>query len=102
MHWFGPLTAKSSTGSWLDHLASGLKPLTESVFLSDSAFTWSPPNGLNFARDFNLLAPYTKGTSLGFRPDRLIVTFSSFIQLSFHYGGILSSFPLGTGSLLLI
>jgi len=90
-----------STWSRLDHLASGLKPLTSSPF-SYSAFTWSSPNGLNFARDFNLLAPYTKGTSVGFCPGRLIVTFSSFSKLSFHYSGILSSFPLGTSLLSLI
>ena len=90
MHWFGPPTVKSSTWSWLDHLASGLKPLTESVFLSDSAFTWSPPNGLNFARDFNLLAPYTKGTSLGLclvnclLHSQVSVNFRSTFMVFFH------------------
>jgi hypothetical protein len=83
-------------------LGFGSKTSNSTVLFSYSAFTSSPPTGLNFARDFNLLAPYTKGTSLGFPPDRLFVTLSSFSRLSFHTSGILSSFPLGTRSLLLI
>ena len=80
-------------------LGFGSKAFNSSVLFRTTAFTPSPPNGLNFAKDFNLLAPYTKGTSLGFRPDRLFVTLSSFSRLSFHTSGILSSFPLGTRSL---
>jgi hypothetical protein len=65
-------------------LGFGSKTYNSESFFSYSAFTLSPPTGLNFAGDFNLLAPYTKGTSLGFYPDRLIVKFTSFNKLSFH------------------
>ena len=90
MHWFGPLIARSSTWPRLDHLASGLKPPTQRVFISYSAFTLSPPIGLNFAGDFNLLAPYTKGTSLGLclvnclLHSQVSVNFRSTFMVFFH------------------
>jgi hypothetical protein len=83
-------------------LGFGSKTSNWKCFFSHYAFTWFSPNGLNFARDFNLLAPYTKGTSVGIGLERLIVTFLGFNKLSFHQSGIISSFPLGTHSLSLI
>ena len=89
MHWFSlPVTTIHLVT--VRSLGFGSKTFNYKSFLSYSAFTSSPPSGLNFAKDFNLLAPYTKGTSLGLCPvncllhSQVSVNFRSTFMVFFH------------------
>jgi hypothetical protein len=61
-------------------LGFGSKKFNYALFFQTIAFTSPPPNGLSFAKNFKLLAHYTKGKFYRLKRQKLLVKHSDFIN----------------------